>query len=284
MVDNASTDDTMQVARRSRRACRVSPLCTCRARAVVTRCVRRGRPASPPSSRTWTSTSPPRCRPCSRWWPRSSPATVTSPSVAPGPGRAGRARPEAELISRGLQPAAEAHTAGPVQRRPVRLQGAAAARRPSSCSPRRGQPVVLRHRTPRDGRTARAAHRGGPGGLDGRSRFRVTSWRPRSTTCAACGGSSSTGQGRSPHPSTRSRPTSCCASPGWACSPPSATCSCSSRGVRSSAARGKRCGDGDRDALQHRRTPRAVPQRPTGRPDAAACTSCGRRCTPSASV
>ncbi len=55
--------------------------------------------------------------------------------LAAGPRRARRAWPKRELDLAGLQPAAQAHAARPLQRRPVRLQGAAPRRGRASCSP-----------------------------------------------------------------------------------------------------------------------------------------------------
>ncbi len=103
VVDNASTDDTYaRGASAWRRPCRVWRPCTCPAKAGATRCVRRGRRATPRSSPTWTSTSPPRC-------PALLPLVAPLLSghrdvvdrVAPGPGRARRARARSASSSRG---------------------------------------------------------------------------------------------------------------------------------------------------------------------------------------
>ena len=91
--------------------------------------------------------------------------------VAPRPWRARRARPEARADFAGLQPVVEAHAPRPLQRCPVRLQGAASRRGRTAAAACAGQRVVLRHRVAGDGRAPGPAHRRGPGGLGRRSRL-----------------------------------------------------------------------------------------------------------------
>ena len=107
--------------------------------------------------------------------PARGPPAVRAPRrghrLAARPGCPRRPRPQARADLALVQPAAQAHPAGPLQRRPVRLQGAASRRGGEAAPARRGQRMVLRHRAAGHGRAAGPAHRRGAGGLGGRSRF-----------------------------------------------------------------------------------------------------------------
>ena len=87
--------------RRSRASCTGSRSCAWTARAAGSPCARPGRAATRACSATWTSTSPPTCAACSRWWRRWSRATVTSP-IGTRLARSARVvrGPKRELISR----------------------------------------------------------------------------------------------------------------------------------------------------------------------------------------
>ena len=91
--------------------------------------------------------------------------------LAAGAGRARGARAQARAHFAGVQPAAQAHAAGPLQRCPVRVQGPAPRRGGEAAAAHRGQRVVLRHRAARHGRAPGPAHRRGPGGLGRRPRL-----------------------------------------------------------------------------------------------------------------
>ena len=81
------------------------------------------------------------------------------------PALAGRARRQARADLAQLQPDPAPDPAGPVQRRPVRLQGGTTGRRARAAAARRGQRLVLRHRAARGRRARRAAHPRGAGRL-----------------------------------------------------------------------------------------------------------------------
>ena len=93
--------------------------CTCRRRAAVARCGRRGRPPTPRSRATWTSTCRPTCARCCRSWRRSCPATATlAIGTRLAPGLAGRARPEARVDLALLQPPPAHRRCAPVSPMP----------------------------------------------------------------------------------------------------------------------------------------------------------------------
>ena len=94
-----------------------------------------------------------------------------------------------------------------------------------------------------------------------------TSCRRPPTTCAAIWRMlRAPAQAAAPrHGPTRSRPTSCCASPASVWSARSAICSSSWRGVRPRCLRGQRGGHGPRHAVQHRRAQGAGAAAPTAR-------------------
>ena len=119
-----------------------------------------------------------------------------------------------------LQPAAAGHPAGPLQRRPVRLQGGPDRGRAGAAAGRRGRGLVLRHRAAAGRRARRPAH-------------------PR--------GARSTGSTTPTAGSTSSAPpwTTCAAWPGW----PAGGCAGSLRRLRRGRSRTERH---DRSRLTHR--------------------------------
>src|SRR5689334_4945445 len=76
--------------------------------------------------------------------------------------------PKRELISRGYNLLLRTLMGGAFFRRPVRLQGDQARSGAGAAPAYQGHRLVLRHRAARAGRTRRAAHPRGPGGLDRR--------------------------------------------------------------------------------------------------------------------
>ena len=89
-----------------------------------------------------------------------------------------------------LQPHPQGRPRGGVLRRAVRLQGRPRGSGARAASPDRGQRLVLRHRTPRSGRTRRPAHPRGPCRLGRRPGFprrhRAAPRSPTSRACSAC--------------------------------------------------------------------------------------------------
>ncbi len=88
-----------------------------------------------------------------------------------GPGIAGGPRSQARDHLAQLQPAAADDAGGRVLRRAVRVQGDPGRPGQAAAAAGRGQGLVLRHRTAGAGRTGRAAHPRGAGGLDRRRRL-----------------------------------------------------------------------------------------------------------------
>ena len=162
-----------------------------RAKDAATPCARRGRPVRPPSSPTWTSTSPPPCRRCSRSWRRCCRATATWPSGRAWPvGRTSCAAPS-ESSSRGPTTCCSNSPCGAASATPSAGSRLSDGTRRRSCCPSSrttsGSSIPSCWSPPSGWACASARSRWTGSTIPTRG---STSSRPPPTTCAACGGCS----------------------------------------------------------------------------------------------
>ena len=183
--------------------------------------------APPPWSPTWTSTSPPRSRPCSPWWRRSSRGNATWPSAPAWPGVPTSCAAPSASSSRAPTTCCSGSPCAAGSATPSAGSRRCAASRPCSCS--RWSKTTSGSSTPSsssrpsgsDCASARCRSTGSTTPTrrvqivrtalnDLRGVWRISHGQAR-RLAAACDGPSSP-------PSARWRPTSSCASPAWASS------------------------------------------------------------------